>query len=223
MEMGLENVPRCQHVKVNGVQCGSPALRRKAYCYFHERVQYERKLAAENTSAPRNFGFPLLEDANSIQVALMKIVQMLGAGCLDLKTAGLMLYALQTASANLRHAKFEPDQLTDVIINEDTVDLTRLSGPQWASHNFVGEENGKQEHETDATDENPGPSVVMDQSLADIAKRREEKRKLAPYSQDGPENESEHSLARYLLDRMFPGWQEQKAGTEAADASATPS
>ena len=72
--MGFEDVPRCQHIKVNGVQCGSPALRRKAYCYFHERVQYERKLAAENNSAPRNFGFPLLEDANSIQVALMKIV-----------------------------------------------------------------------------------------------------------------------------------------------------
>jgi hypothetical protein len=226
MEMGFEDVPRCQHIKVNGVQCGSPALRRKAYCYFHERVQYERKLAAENNSAPRNFGFPLLEDANSIQVALMKIVQMLGAGCLDIKTAGLMLYALQTASANLRHAKFEPEQLTDVIIDEDTVDLTRLSGPQWASHNFAGKANGKREHETDAQlspDENPGPGMIVNQSVADITKRREEKRKLAPYTQDGPENESEHSLAKYLLDRMFPGWQEQEAGTEATGANATPS
>jgi hypothetical protein len=226
MKMGIENVPRCQHIKVNGVQCGSPALRRKAHCYFHERVQYERKLAAENKSAPRNFGFPLLEDANSIQVALMKIVQMLGAGCLDIKTAGLMLYALQTASANLRHAKFEPEQLTDVIIDEDTVDLTRLSGPQWSSHNFAGEESGKQECETDVQlpeHENPGQSMVVNQNVADMAKRREQKRKLAPYSQDEPKNESEYSLAKYLLDRMFPGWQEQKVGGEADDATATPS
>jgi hypothetical protein len=64
--MGLENVPRCQHVKVNGVQCGSPALRHKRHCYFHERAQYERKLAAQDKSATRNFGFPLLEDANSV-------------------------------------------------------------------------------------------------------------------------------------------------------------
>jgi hypothetical protein len=65
--------------------------------------------------------------------------------------------------------------------------------------------------------------MVVNQSVADIATRREQKRKLALYSQDGPENESEHSLAKYLLDRMFPGWQEQKAGTEATGATATPS
>jgi hypothetical protein len=65
--------------------------------------------------------------------------------------------------------------------------------------------------------------MIVNQSVADITKRREEKRKLAPYTQDGPENESEHSLAKYLLDRMFPGWQEQEAGTEATGANATPS
>jgi hypothetical protein len=120
--MALEHVPRCQHVKVNGVQCGSPALRRKTHCYFHTRVEHERRAAAETTDGKRSFGFPLLEDANSIQVALMKMVQMLGAGTLDHKTAGLMIYALQTASYNLRNARFEPEKLTDVVIDEDTVD-----------------------------------------------------------------------------------------------------
>src|SRR5579863_6174096 len=109
-KMSFENVPRCQHVKVNGVQCGSPALRRKPHCYFHERVRYERELAAENKSGQRKFGFPLLEDANSIQVALMKVIQMIGSGMLDHKTAGVLLYALQTASANLRYAKFEHEE-----------------------------------------------------------------------------------------------------------------
>jgi hypothetical protein len=134
--MALEHVPRCQHVKVNGVQCGSPALRRKTHCYFHTRVEHERRAAAETTDGKRSFGFPLLEDAKSIQVALMKMVQMLGAGTLDHKTAGLMIYALQTASYNLRNARFEPEKLTDVVIDEDTVDLTRVKGVQWAARDF---------------------------------------------------------------------------------------
>lgn len=138
--MAFEDVPRCQHVKVNGVQCGSPALRRKPHCFFHERVDYERKQAIEDKSAPRNFGFPLLEDANSIQVAIMKTVQMLGAGSLDPKIAGLMLYGLQIASCNLRHVKFEPETPTDIVVDEDTVDLTHLNGPQWSSRDFTDEE-----------------------------------------------------------------------------------
>jgi hypothetical protein len=36
--MSLEDVPRCQHVKVNGTQCGSPALRRRRHCYFHDHM-----------------------------------------------------------------------------------------------------------------------------------------------------------------------------------------
>lgn len=129
--MALEHVPRCQHVKVNGVQCGSPALRRREHCYFHTRAEYERRLAIESKDGKRTFGLPLLEDANSIQVALMKVIQMLGEGSIEEKKASVMIYALQTASNNLRHLKFEPEKLTDVVIDEDTVDLTQISGPQW--------------------------------------------------------------------------------------------
>jgi len=134
--MALEHVPRCQHVKVNGVQCGSPALRTQAHCFFHHRAEHERRLACEPRDGKRTFGFPLLEDANAIQVALMKVIQMLGSGTMDHKTASLMLYALQTASYNLRLTRFEPERLTDVVIDEDTVDLTRVKGPQWAARDF---------------------------------------------------------------------------------------
>ena len=216
--MGLENVPRCQHVKVNGVQCSSPALRRKRFCFFHERVQYERKLAAQDKSA-RDFGFPLLEDANSIQVALMKIVQMLGAGSIDIKTAGLMLYALQTASANLRHARFEPEELTDTIIDEDTVDLTRLGGPQWSSHDFTEHEREKKKDEINVplpSAEHPAHSMVVNESAADVASRREQKRKIRPSADD----DSENSLAKYLLDRLTPGWQEGETAGGAKNGQA---
>jgi hypothetical protein len=216
--MGFEDVPRCQHVKVNGVQCGSPALRRKPHCYFHERVQYERNLAAENKSGQRNFGFPLLEDANSIQVALMKVIQMIGSGIIDHKTAGLMLYALQTASANLRYAKFEPEEPTEVVIDEDTVDLTRVEGPQWCARDF---KNSKKEVTVSAEPAAP-PSVaanadksalspVLDENIADVARRREQKRKLP----DRPEPED--SLARILLDRLGLESREQETAETQKD------
>lgn len=36
----------CQHTKNNGELCGSPAMRRKNYCYFHlEVVRRRRRLA----------------------------------------------------------------------------------------------------------------------------------------------------------------------------------
>src|SRR5713101_4922798 len=105
--MGMDNVPRCQHLKMNGTQCGSPALRWRRLCFFHERIRRERAKIAKDTSAQRRFDLPLLEDANSVQVALMKVIQMLGSGRMDHRTAGLMLYALQTASSNLRNAEFE--------------------------------------------------------------------------------------------------------------------
>jgi len=31
------NIARCEHIKTNGTQCGSPALRGKHFCYFHKR------------------------------------------------------------------------------------------------------------------------------------------------------------------------------------------
>jgi hypothetical protein len=247
--MALEHVPRCQHVKVNGVQCGSPALRHGAHCFFHTRVEYERQIAVENHSGKRSFGFPLLEDANSVQVALMKVIQMLGSGVLDHKTAGLMLYALQTASYNLRNARFEPEKLTEVVIDEDTVDLTRVKGPQWSARDFppaapaelqggpqkeaqkeeLQEEGGKKAalpqemskkegvqgeaqqgkvndpvEESAAVSSNvvsvgPGQKCAApiaaqksdrrgNEELAELLRRREQKRKLSPDADDGPQS-----------------------------------
>ena len=145
--MGLEDVPRCQHVKMNGTQCGSPVLRRRRHCFFHERIRREQAKIAADLSAQRVFDLPLLEDANSVQVALMKVIQMLGAGRLDHKTAGLMLYALQTASVNLRHATFEVNEATDVVIDRDDVHRTSLGGPQWFEEDFEGNAEADEEEE----------------------------------------------------------------------------
>lgn len=100
--MSTYPVPPCQHIKKNGSQCGSPALRDRQFCYFHDRCR--PLIQNVNGSArfpPAPFFLPLLEDANSIQQALGKICQHLLHRGLDPKKAGQLLYALQIASTNL--------------------------------------------------------------------------------------------------------------------------
>jgi hypothetical protein len=150
--MGMDNVPRCQHLKMNGTQCGSPALRWRRLCFFHDRIKRERAKIAADMTAQRRFDLPLLEDANSVQVSLMKVIQMLGSGRLDHRTAGLMLYALQTASANLRHANFEARFATDVVIDRDDINRTSLGGPQWFEEDFE-DESQQEEAENGAENE----------------------------------------------------------------------
>ena len=88
--MGLENVPRCRHVKVNGTQCGSPALRRRRYCFFHDRAQEQHARIMGDQFKQARFVVPLLEDANAVQLALMQVMQLLGSGQMEPKIAGLM-------------------------------------------------------------------------------------------------------------------------------------
>jgi hypothetical protein len=88
---------RCEHVKSNGVRCGSPALRGRRLCYYHYTIV-----------GPRVNVFPLLEDGNAIQLELGEIIRALVDERLDTKRAALVLYALQIASQNLRHVNFEP-------------------------------------------------------------------------------------------------------------------
>jgi hypothetical protein len=108
-------IRHCEHVKTNGHFCGSPAMRGRNYCYFHLNVAGHR-LRAEKFAAGGESYFPelpLLEDAASIQIALMQVNEWLLRGMIDYRRAGLLLYSLQTASCNLRNMKKEAE--TDAI------------------------------------------------------------------------------------------------------------
>src|SRR5258706_624665 len=141
--MAIENVPRCQHLKMNGVQCMSPALKWRWLCFFQNRTRREQVRNARDESTKRRCELPLLEDANSVQMALMKVMQMLGSGRLDHKTAGLMLYALQTASCNLRKLDFEPSDSTDVVIDRNDIHRTTIGGQQWFEEDFDDEDENE--------------------------------------------------------------------------------
>ena len=97
---------RCQHIKMNGVRCGSPALRDQKYCYFHDRcspVQVEVSTSAQYPASP--FYLPVLEDAASIQWGVAQVCEHLLHRRLDPKKAGVLLYAMQIASSNLARLK----------------------------------------------------------------------------------------------------------------------
>jgi hypothetical protein len=136
----MQNFPnRCQHIKVNGTLCGSPALRRNRFCYFHKLYQEERiELNSDKARRRRRnptIQLPVLEDANSIQVSLMQIMRLIVAGQIDGKTAGLLLYALQTASANLPRVRFEP-YAHDIVLDLKTVHQTPLGASIWDDSDF---------------------------------------------------------------------------------------
>lgn len=146
------SIPRCQHIKVNGTQCGSPALRRNRLCYFHKSWQKTRIVVGAKGArrASAVFDLPLLEDANSIQLALMQVMRLILSGQLDGKTAGLLLYALQTASSNLARTNFEPTIKTRVVIDPRTVDQTPLGEDPWNRDDYREEEEYEDDQQEDA-------------------------------------------------------------------------
>jgi hypothetical protein len=160
---------------MNGTQCGSPALRRRRHCFFHERIRSEQARIRADVSTHHAFDLPLLEDANSVQMAIMKVIQMLGSGHMDHKTAGLMLYALQTASINLRHASFEADDATDVVIDRHDVHRTCIGGQQWFEEDFEGR-SGPVDEDAEETDEDDADDdeVEVDDDEADEQEADEE-------------------------------------------------
>jgi hypothetical protein len=102
---------KCLHVMVDGAYCGSPAVRHEHFCYYHQRQREQRlKVDADHARTSRNapYKFPILEDANSIQVSLTQIMRLMADGKIDHKTASLMLYTLQIATANLKKTSLDP-------------------------------------------------------------------------------------------------------------------
>ena len=133
---------RCQHLKTNGTQCGSPALRRNRFCYFHKRYQDERiRLNVDRRRrGTATFFLPVLEDANSIQMSLMQIMRLLLTGQIEHKTASLLLYALQTASTNLRQTNFKPWVHEVILDPRDAAESILNKTDLWNDKDFEEEE-----------------------------------------------------------------------------------
>jgi len=126
------SIRRCHHIKVNGTQCGSPALREEKYCYWHAICHREGSMAVAYLDELETAMLPTLEDANSIQLGLAGVIRQLVHRDINPKTAALLLYALQTASANLKHTSFEPAP-TRVVIDRECVERRPIGATAWSA------------------------------------------------------------------------------------------
>jgi len=130
--------------------------------------------------APAVFDLPMLEDANSIQIALMQLMRLILSGQIDAKTAGLLLYALQTASSNLARTNFEPTIKTRVVIDPRTVNQTPLGEDPWRREDYEEEEyeQADEQEENDeavaAGAESPEEEIPQIQAAAETRKAKQQ-------------------------------------------------
>jgi hypothetical protein len=80
---------------------------------------------------------PTLEDANSVQVGLAELLRLLAMNQIDHRAAALMLYALQTAAANVKRTSFQPEP-TRVVIDQECVGQRPIGATAWSP--FEGRE-----------------------------------------------------------------------------------
>jgi hypothetical protein len=97
------SVPTCDHLKEDGVFCGSPALKGRNYCYFHLNLRGRRLKAARarrcGDNPPLNLPFP--EDMHSVQLSLAEVMWAIAEDRIETKKAWALLNTLQQASTNL--------------------------------------------------------------------------------------------------------------------------
>ena len=100
----------CRHLRANGQFCGSPALRHNTLCYYHYRLaqREQRRLrlgGPVDAAANTGIELPLLEDADSIQIAINEVTRAIIDQRIDHRRAGLLLYSFQLALQNTRNLR----------------------------------------------------------------------------------------------------------------------
>src|ERR1700680_1577297 len=97
-----KNTRVCTHIKVNGVPCGSPALRGEIFCYFHQRMIRGVRTPPKSRLHP----IALIEDEEGITASLMEVINALVRNTIDFRRAQLILRALHIAVKNSPRVHF---------------------------------------------------------------------------------------------------------------------
>src|SRR5580704_13408357 len=110
---------RCRHVHADGRRCGSRALRRQNFCYYHTAnrppVQNPRLRKQERNE----FGLSDPTDRTALQLTLGEVLRLIAANQIDPRRAGLLLYGLQIASGNIPKPKSDEQPRTVEEVVED--------------------------------------------------------------------------------------------------------
>jgi hypothetical protein len=100
---------QCRHTMPEGGRCGSPAMNGEKFCYHHHQTRRPIADARQRRARRNAFDMPTPNSRAEIQDSLGRIIAHVAGNDIDLRRAGLLLYALQLASTNLtehqRHIK----------------------------------------------------------------------------------------------------------------------
>ncbi len=139
---------RCQHIKTNGTQCGSPAMRDGKFCYHHQECRAERVTVKGADGKGSEILVPVFEDAHSIQTMVRQVVMLMLEDKIDDRKAGRVLYALQIAGSNLKHLEAAKPRPEQVVVDPAKVAETPLGMTPWSGngrgHEIEDEEVGFQ-------------------------------------------------------------------------------
>ena len=121
----------CRHIHASGHRCSSPALRGANLCFYHRASHQGPPISVGRTPATAIFEMPQFDDRPGIQLALYNILARVASCDIDTKRAGLLLYGLQIASANLpRHAQSDTalqPQVDEVIYDHQLGELAPIT------------------------------------------------------------------------------------------------
>jgi len=207
-------IRRCQHIKVNGTQCGSPARRDEPCCHFHLRWRTIATNVHLKPGEQETIILPTLEDANSIQVGLAEMLRLLASNRIDHKAAALMLYALQTAASNVKYTSFEPEP-TRVVIDRESVEQRPIGASAWSAvegreydelvddkaasdHASKEKEEKEKEKDDEPQDEASVRWRAADEAWAQSQRLKAERARLDP-------EWAESERLREIRNRLLPG------------------
>jgi len=99
---------RCRHIKVNGTQCGSPALRNNIFCFYHQNDRpCPLPCYSDIEYATGEITLPFLKTRTPFRPLFARSCRWSCKRESSGKPPGLLLYALQIASSNLKRMELE--------------------------------------------------------------------------------------------------------------------
>src|SRR3954462_11329814 len=130
-------MPPCRWIKQGGPASGSPQMKNHIYCFAHRQMAEAQALALR---------LPPPEDANAIQVGLMRIQKALIEDTITTRKAGLLLYSMQLALTNVGQTTFgkakDEEMVRDTVDEEDAISEEARSNQHSA---FSEKQNQQQE------------------------------------------------------------------------------
>jgi len=128
------NVPRCQHIKLNGQRCGSPAVKGIKHCFFHYGI----------IRKPRELKLPPIEDDSTLLVATGRILDAMASKKIERGDGTSMLYGIQVAHSLMKGVRLENEQKPIALTKEELLKAEEQYLEKFVKEIFRADESEKE-------------------------------------------------------------------------------